>query len=444
MSSTAHLFAQTDGTTNIDTWLTQEAGRIGKRIYRHHLHTSPWTDLIKMGEFQQGMGYKLSTLIYERVLPNTGANASADAATLGLAWTDLGALQNSDAFTNSLGQNFANTLADSLGPQDAKSFLHFARSIKQYNLKKAVIESPRMSTEDLMFSFEGPQQLAAIMELMNEAVQRSWIERHRDEYDRACANLVPCMASSTTVRTTVGVSAGTLKEGTQTWAVDYNNDFVTSGVDLNQIPTAHVSNKILDNLRNRLVRAGAGRNAYGVEDGAPVFGLVISSEASYYIKTESGFREDVRKSPRVSELLAPLGVSGSFRGFYHIIDDLAPRMTIDGSTGVAARVYPETMTDGILSTNAAYETADYEVAYILHSEVIECEVPMPKAGAGQVRFDPLSYRGDFKWLNIPSENLNPDGTIGFFRGVLASASKLIKPRFGYAIVYKRTSTVPAA
>jgi hypothetical protein len=443
MSTTAHLFAQTDGTTTIDTWLTQEAGRIGKRIYRHHLHTSPWTDLIKMGEFQQGMGYKLSTLIYERVLPNTGANASADAATLGLAWTDLGALNGADAFNNSLGQNFAQTLADSLGPQDAKSFLHFARSIKQYNLKKAVIESPRMSTEDLMFSFEGPQQLAAVMELMNEAVQRSWIERHRDEYDRACANLVPCRATGTTAYTTVDVSAGTAKEGTQTWAVDYNNDFVTAGSDLDVTPNAHVSNKVLDMIRTRLIRAGAGRNAYGVEDGSPIFGLVISSEASYYVKTESGFREDLRKSPRVSELLAPLGVSGSFRGFYHIIDDLAPRMTI-AAGGVATRVYPETMTDGILSTNAAYDAATHEVAYVLHEEVMECEVPMPKAGAGQVRFDPLSYRGDFKWLNIPSESLNPDGTIGFFRGVLASASKLIKPRFGYAIVYQRTSTVPAA
>jgi hypothetical protein len=61
-----------------------------------------------------------------------------------------------------------------------------------------------------------------------------------------------------------------------------------------------------------------------------------------------------------------------------------------------------------------------------------------------VKFDPLSYTGDFKWKNIANETTNPDGTIGYFRGVLASASKRVKTRFGMACVYRRTSLVPAA
>jgi hypothetical protein len=39
--------------------------------------------------------------------------------------------------------------------------------------------------------------------------------------------------------------------------------------------------------------------------------------------------------------------------------------------------------------------------------------------------------------------INPDGTVGFFRGVLASASKPIKTNYGYVIAFKRTSTTPA-
>lgn len=445
MSTTAHLFTQGgDGTVNIDSWLTQEAGRIGKDIHKHKLHTSPWYDLLKKGTFPQGMGYKLSTLIYERTLPNTGSNSSADAGTMGVSWTNLGGtLLSANAFTDSLGQNFAGASEDHLGPQDAKSYLHFQRSIKQYNLQKGVIESPRMDVEDLRHSFEGIQQLTAIVDLMKDAVGRTWEERHRDEYDAACANLVPCLATGTPIVTVIDVSAGTLFEGTATTAVDFNNDFVSSGVDVDYTPTAYISNAVLDRIRLRMIREGAKEGSFGMENGAPVFGLVLSSEASLRLKQEDGYREDIRKnSGKVSELIAPLGVDGSFRGFYHLCDDIGIRGTI--SSGTFTRVRPETMTNGILTSNASYDTADYEVAHVLHREVMEVLIPAPLSGAGPVKFDPVSYTGDFKWKNILNEVTNPDGTIGFFRGVLASASRRIKPRFGTAIVFKRTSTTPAA
>jgi len=277
---------------------------------------------------------------------------------------------------------------------------------------------------------------------MKDAVSRTWEERNRDEYDKNCANLVPCLAANTPIVQTIDVSAGTVFEGTQTWAVDFDNDFVTSGVDVDYTPTAHISNFILDKLRLRLNREGAKNGAYGMEDGAPVYGLVISSQASLYLKQEDGYREDIRKNPGVvGELIKPLGVDCSFRGFYHICDDLAPRMNI--SSGTPTRVYPETMTNGILTTNNAYETAEFEVAYILHQEVMEVLIPESLSGGGPVSFDPVSYTGDFKWLNIKHEDTNPDGTIGHFRAVLASASKVIKPRFGVSLVFKRESATPA-
>lgn len=444
MSTTAHLFTQGgDGTVNIDTWLTQEAGRIGKDIHKHSLHTSPWYDLIRKGQFQAGMGYKQSTLIYDRVLPNSGSNSGADQATLGLPWTNLGATLGSDAFTNSLGQSFTGAAESVLGPQDAKAYLHFQRSIKQFNLQRAVMESPRIDVEDLRHSVEGLQQLTAIVDLMKEAVRRSWEERNRDEYDASCANFVPCLTSGTPILQVIDVSAGTLFEGVNTWNVDFNNDFVSSGVDVNYTPTAHISNAVLDRVILRLRREGAKVNAYGIEDGQAIFGLVISSQGSLFLKQEDGYREDVRKNAgKVSELIKPLGVDGSFRGLYHLCDDLAPRGTI--STGTMTRVYPETMTNGILTTNNAYDTADYEIAYVLHQDVMESLIPAPLSGAGPLKFDAVSYTGDFKWKNIPNETTNPDGTIGYFRGVLAAASKRIKTRFGHAIVYKRTSVVPAA
>ena len=75
---------------------------------------------------------------------------------------------------------------------------------------------------------------------------------------------------------------------------------------------------------------------------------------------------------------------------------------------------------------------------------MESLIPAPITGAGGLKFNPVNYKGDFKWTNILSETYNPDGTNGFFRGILASASKPIKTNFGYVILFKRTSTTPAA
>ena len=101
------------------------------------------------------------------------------------------------------------------------------------------------------------------------------------------------------------------------------------------------------------------------------------------------------------------------------------------------------MSGGIVSPNAAYESAPVEMAYIIHPEVFESQIPNPLSGANGLTFDPVNYKGDFKWTNIPDASLNPDGTIGFFRGILASASKPIKTKFGYAIAIARQSTTAA-
>jgi hypothetical protein len=69
--------------------------------------------------------------------------------------------------------------------------------------------------------------------------------------------------------------------------------------------------------------------------------------------------------------------------------------------------------------------------------VFESQIPQPFSGTNGLTFNPVNYSGDFKWTNILSEHTNPDGTIGFFRGILACASKPIKTDFGYAIVFKR-------
>ena len=420
----------TDSNTAIDTILTQEANRIGQDIHRRTLHVSPWMDLIKQTAFPDGMGYTLGTLIYDRALPTTTANGS----TLGNSWIDVGGSEAASLATAStleqilIGAKDTNIGAGS-NAANGKSFISFGRQLKQYSLKRATVESPKINVEDLRFAAYRTEQLRAVMDALTDATRYSWEERYRDEYDRICGNYVICEATGTTI-----VSTG--KEGNQSADIDFGASTAT--------PSANVSNKILDSIYFRLVRAGAGTNAYGRENARPVFALVCSSEASYTLQTEAGFRDDVRyNNAKVSELIAPLGVEKSFRGFYHLIDDLAPRFTDDGD-GNLTRVQPYTASSGIITPNASYETAPIEAAYVLHQDVMESQIPEPISGSNGLTFDPVNYRGKFNWKNIASVDLNPDGTIGFFRGVLASATKPIKTEFGFVVLFQRTSTTPAA
>jgi hypothetical protein len=424
------LFAQTDANTAIDTILTQEANRIGQDIHRRTLHVSPWMDLIKQTSFPDGMGYTLGTLIYDRALPTTTANGS----TLGTNWIDVGGANADSLVTSStLDQIITGSKDTNIGAgtnnANGKSFISFARQLKQYSLKRATVESPRINVEDLRFAAYRTEQLRAVMDALTDATKYSWEERYRDEYDRICANYVICEPTGTVITSTG-------KEGNASADIDFGAAGAT--------PSANISNKVLDSIYFRLVRAGAGTNAYGRENARPVFALVCSSEASYALQTEAGFRDDVRyNNAKVSELIAPLGVEKSFRGFYHLIDDLAPRFTDDGD-GNLTRVLPYTASSGVVTPNASYETAPIEAAYILHQDVMESQIPEPISGSNGLTFDPVNYRGKFAWKNIPSIDLNPDGTVGFFRGVLASASKPIKTEFGFVVLFKRDSTTPAA
>jgi hypothetical protein len=435
------------GTIAINTILAEEANRIGQDVYKRTLHTSPWMDLVKQSAFPEGMGYQLTTLVYDRTIP---ATATSGSGVQGVTWSDLGTLNTAaNAFsTSDLNQPLRDAADNVQGGRgssatDRRSYVQFSKQLKQYSISRAVIESPRISLEDLRFAAHRQEQLRAILDVLTESSRYTWENRYRDEYEKTAANLVPCLSTGTPIVTTIDQSTGALFEGAQLAGLDLNNDFVASGVDIDYTPSANISNKILDTLYFQLVRRGASAESYGKENGRPVFAVVLSSEASYALQTEAGFRDDVRyNNSKVSDLIAPLGVEKSFRGFYHLVDDLAPRFTV--AAGITTRVQPYTVTNGITSYNAAYDTADFEAAYIIHPHVMESQIPNPMSGSNGLTFNPVNYRGDFKWTNILNEITNPDGTTGFFRGILASATKPIKTELGYVILFRRTSTTPAA
>lgn len=425
----------------INTILAEEANRIGSDVHTRIMHTSPWIDLVKKSAFPEGMGYQLTTLIYDRSLPTTDAVGD----NVGLNWNSVANLQSgASAFGTSVLDQPLDDTADNVqaanggtgvGGTDARNFVNFGKKLKAYSIQRAIIESPRINVDDLRYAAHRQEQLRAVIDSLSESTRHSWAERYRDEYDRLVDNTVICRGDATN-------DAGNPSEFLVTNEGQTTDALGAAGGDLDGGSASKVksdiSNAVLDKIYFKMIRSGASADAYGRENGRPVFALVCSSEASNTVMKESGFRDDIRyNNARVGELVAPLGVEKSFRGFYHLIDDLAPRYT-DGAEGNLTRVEPYTVTNGIASVNAAYDSAEYEVAYVLHPSVYECQIPAPFGGTNGLSFNPVDYSGEFKWTNILSETTNPDGTIGFFRGILACASKPIKTDLGYAIVYKRT------
>jgi len=440
------------GVSAINTILAEEANRIGQDIYTRTLHTSPWMDLMKQSAFADGVGYQQTTLVYDRAVATTLTSGNVVAGTD--AWSSVGTLSTGgNQFNTSLSGANGQPLDDAAddvqggrgsGSTDNRSFVQFGKRLKKYSLERAVIESPRISLEDLRFAAHRQEQLRAIMDIMSEVTHNTWENRYRNEFEKVSANLTCCIAAGSVTRSTVDSDGDNTSNNPFEGALLTGLDIAKSGSGNSDItPDANISNAVLDSIYFKLIRAGAGNNAYGRENGRPVFGLVLSSEASYQLQTEAGFRDDVRyNNAKVSDLIAPLGIEKSFRGFYHLVDDLAPRFSI--STGAVTKIEPYTVSAGVATPNASYDTADFEAAFIIHPEVCESQIPNPMTGASGVTFNPVNYRGKFDWKNIVNEVTNPDGTIGFFRGVLASATKPIKTEFGYVILFKRTSSTPAA
>ena len=162
--------ARTDGVMDIDSVLVQEANRIGADIHAENVHTSPWLDLIPKGNFPEGMGYRLQSLIYERALPT---NAAQD--TIGLSWGDFagpsgfksgqdhsGQVTGTAGLLNDSVSDYHGPLANADSGGDANtvpSRIDWQKRLEPYSLKRATVLSPEINVDDLRFAAHRSEQL---------------------------------------------------------------------------------------------------------------------------------------------------------------------------------------------------------------------------------------------------------------------------------------------
>lgn len=433
-------YALTDGTTNIDTQLAQNAYVIGDAIYAKKLNVAFWNTLTPKTALPTGMGNALTSMVYDPSLPTTTANGS----TVGLNWTAIGAdILGSNSLNSATSEQVvAGASGETIGTADPMSYVKWTKKLLDYGMKITRIQSPWLDVNDFRTAAGVAKQSAAIMKALTNSVSWGWDRYYQEKYEYTAGFLVSCLTASTAAASLIDlVSESDADNDNAFYGTNLVEvDLATSGPTDNDItPTANISNAVMDDIYDRLKLVTPADEAWGIDNGQPIYALVIGTKASLALKRESGIRDDVRKSTMVDSLIKPLGINESFRGFYHMTLPDPPRFTV--STGVLTRVEPLTSTGAI---NTAYFTADYEAAYVVHKEVLESQVPTPTVLAPNVSFNPVSYNGDWQWINNKDNTVNILGDKGFFLGTLACAVKPKNYEYGYVILFKRTSTTPAA
>lgn len=421
-------------TFSVEQLLVKESGRIGPDIYRKTVDTSPWLKLIEQDVWPDEMGDSVSVLVYERSLPYNYNSSTGVLTGTKTTWNALGS--SSSTYSNAvLGASSEGGPNSTAGNSNT---IEFGQKLRAYSLKASSLNSPDLSLNDLRFPLKRKEQLSNIMAILSEATGEVWKERYYDEYVRLAENKF------------VAAAGGTLTKvnGSDVELFGTITETTTAGSESpDKLTQVH-----LDKMYMRMVRDGGGSNAYGRQNGAPVFLLITSYEQSDALIKANGTagqtatRDDFRWSDRAGELLGPLGVQRTYKGFHHLVDPFPRRYNYSGTSWT--RVFPfirsAISSDGRgvkYDINSDYETAEYEESIIFHPDVFTSLVPKPISATGDMDFAPQTYRGEFTWRNIPDRGTNPDGTVGFFRAVFASGSKPKFPNLGYVIRHTRINPV---
>lgn len=379
----------------INTAIIRETGRISPEIHSRIVRSTPWVAMTPRADFPDGMGVVQTNMMFERILPADDAEAWADVAP-------------SDGSTNQC-----------LPPVE---ILKWGQTLRTWRLQKIAKQTEEFCIEDLRTAFELQKILTLYTSGLQRVSQWVWENRDRNEY--------------------IALAGHKITEGP-------NASFNLNSTSFNpaQPPTSVLTIATLEQIYSQLIREGAGADAIGeTSSGSPVFGLMTDENTKRHLMRDSPeLRDDFRFAYQGmgerSPLIAPLfDTKWSYDGYKFMTDFFPQRFDI--VDGAYVRVQPFSSAAATTSgtkrdLNLAYIYAPYQISVVHVPSVFTQRIPKPLSSpGGKFKFDPVNYMGDFQWKNIPHAQCNPDGTIGFFRAVFASASEPVHPEFGYAIMHK--------
>lgn len=370
--------------------LARNENQLAGTIYKTTINRSVWNKLVPKEEWQNGLSDTQRVLTVERNLPDN--------------------IDTWGAITPNSNSNTCAVTGDQVPRGNTE---------RTYALVQKAQESERICVNDTRNAYMVNEQIKKVFENLRNVVQYTWKRRSMLEYTRIAEHKV--------------IAANGLP---------YNDaDFPALA------PTTILTQKILNVWYQYLIQNSAEMDggSLGMADGRPQFILVTDMETSDAIMRETQTFDAIIRSPRVPEVLAAIGIDRAIRGFYHTIDALPRRYTFEG--GVWTEVLPYESVAASVGTKSklasAYIAAPYTDSTIFLPSVMSLLHPKPISSVGSgTSFNPQSYVGDFKWLNVQnvdstSPYYNPDNSWGFYRALLMSSSKPVHPEFGVVIRHLR-------
>jgi hypothetical protein len=371
----------------VNAYLARESNRISGDIARRGRLTSPWNAMLEKDFFPDEMGSTISKVIYQRTIPDGGS------------WNQVAPSVQ------------GGTPNPSTACLPEAALLQSRQLIKTASLYEFVVDSDPICITDARMGYRFQDQVREIKRNFEKNVIDLWEDRNRDEYVKALPD------SNKLV-----FAGGALVEG-------------NAGAFDGTAPTSQLHQDALDAVRWKMIHDGAGEEgAYGQIDGQPIFTVFMSGEQQRaLIKGNESVRNDYRWA-EPKELLKPFGVKRVYAGFYHIIDDKAPRWNLE-EAGTWTRVpFYITDEDGIAIVNPAYEAALYEDVIVYHPKVVRKYLQKPLASiGGGTTFKAWDFAGEIQWINAYDKTCNKYLDNGFWSARLRAAYQAQIPNYGYAI-----------
>lgn len=352
----------------------------------------PWQTSTPRSTWENGMGLIHNSLVFERTVPDDEGDEWVNAA-----------------FSD--GSSADNCL-------QTPETIHFGQTNRTLRVQRRNIQTEEICVEDLRDDFQVTQVLEGVAANLDFVRNYVWESRDQSEYIRLCDHKITEKAS-------------------------FNID--ASAFDLaGDPPTSRLTLGTLEQIYQRLIMEGAqgdGAVGYAMSSGMPVFQLFTDPNTSRdLIRQDESIREDFRFAfegqGMNSPLIQALGTMHSFDGYRHVWNPFPQRFDLAGnrvqpydSASATTKGYKQNVRD-------AYTYAPYQISVVHIPTVFTQRVPTTiTSPGGGLRFDPVSYMGDFKWLNITDKTCNPRGTKGFFDAIFASASDPGNTWLGFSIVH---------
>lgn len=406
---------------DINQFLVTESGRITYDIYMREQHSSPWISQPRKVAWPEGMGETIDNIMWERPYIHGDDNASGQEGPM----NDWGAMSLNDLVTANGGS--------CIPPVDD---VRFSQTLRRTSLFQKAVHSPRFCVTDLLYTAKREQQMKAVEWGLGDMVRLYWINWNRDGFTRWSKKYI-------------------IEGSLQTY-----NDETDGMVFPPVVATSQLTNGILDYFTNLLTLEKGSRHALSFQNGRPVYGLITDQLTSRKLqRADDKIREDFRYG-KPDSLLLPLGVSHTYNGYIHMMDEMPNRYNFNaalasdsasdpadsGYTDPWELVQPYTLIaqgDGTYrkEVNPDWLSAGYQDSYIYVKDAYQCRVPGSITSVSKAKFDPQAYMGDFKWQNVinvdeNSNAYNPDGKIGRFRGVLSAGIEPINPHVMFTLRHK--------